>query len=404
MTRSSVTAAPDSTEVSSGGRPSTAAIAESGPPSLFLMIDSLQTGGSERQFVTVSRSLDKDRFQLHLACIQAKGALLGGLDIEEFPLGGSLYGVQSWKTRMNLWRHLRQRRVAVAHAFDFYTNLLLIPPARLAGVPVVIGSQRQLGDLLTPMQFRAQLMVYRQCDAVVCNSRAAANRLIEAGLDEKKIAVIWNGLAQDGFMEVPPALPERPGWLRVGMVARMNTRAKNHSLLLRAAARLLESDLKVEFVLVGDGPQRSELEREASHLGLGDRVRFLGDRRDIPSILASLDLTVLPSVSESLSNAIIESMAAGVPVVATRVGANVELITEDRGALVPVGDEISLASEIERLLRDEDKRAQLGRNCRSFAEENFSLEKMRQNYEALYTRLLRRKSGLQAVHSGKGDR
>jgi len=369
-----------------------------------MMIDSFETGGSERQFVAVSRSLDKDRFRLHLGCIQAKGALLDGLDVEEFPLGGNLYGVQSWRTRLNLWRHLRRRGVAIAHAFDFYTNLLLIPQARLAGVPVVIGSQRQLGDLLTPLQFRAQLMVYRQCDAVVCNCRAAANRLIEGGLDNKKIAVIWNGLAQDGFGAAPPALPARSGWLRVGMVARMNSRVKNHSLLLRAAARLLDGDLKVEFVMAGDGPLRPELEREASRLGLGDRVRFLGDRRDVPSVLASLDLTVLPSASESLSNAIIESMAAGIPVVATRVGANAELITDDRGALVPVGDETGLAREIERLLRNDDRRTRMGSNCKSFAEGNFSLEKMRQSYEALYTELLHRKCGLRAVHSGEGDR
>lgn len=388
MTQSSVTAEPSATPASNGPSPP---IAESRQQPLFLMIDSLQTGGSERQFVAVSRSLDKERFRLHLACIRAKGALLDGIDVDEFPLGGSLYGVQSWKTRVNLWRHLRQQKVAIAHAFDFYTNLLLIPTARCAGVPVVIGSQRQLGDLLTPMQFRAQLMVYRQCDAVVCNSRAAADRLIEAGLSEKKITVIWNGLAQDGFGLAAPALPARAGWRRVGMVARMNTPAKNHSLLLRAAARLLNSDLKVEFVMVGDGPLRPELEREASRLGLGDHVRFLGDRRDIPAVLASCDLTVLPSASESLSNAIIESMAAGVPVVATSVGANVELINEDRGALVPVGDESSLASELERLLRNDDRRAQLSRNCRSFAEENFSLEKMRQSYEELYAHWLRRK-------------
>jgi len=370
------------------------------------MIDSLQTGGSERQFVAVSRALDPERFRIHLGCIQAKGALLDGIGVDTFPLGGSLYGVQSWKTRWHLARHLRRQGIAIAHAFDFYTNLLLIPSARLAGVPVVVGSQRQLGDLLTPLQFRAQLMTFQQCDAVVCNSHAAAKLLIESGLDERKIAVIWNGLAQEGFAEAAPVLPAISGWRRVGMIARMNSRVKNHSLFLRAAARLQShgSELKLEFVLVGDGPLRPELEREAAELGLGESVRFLGDRRDIPAVLASLDLTVLPSDSESLSNAVIESMAAGIPVVATRVGANLELVTDDRGALVPVGDEKALAGEIERLLRHDRRRIQMGRNCRSFAGENFSLDKMRRRYQQLYTELVQRKGAFPIIHTGTGDR
>jgi len=364
------------------------------PPSLFLMIDSLQTGGSERQFVALSHSLKDRRFRVKLGCIQAKGAFIDGLNLDCFPVGGSLYGVQSWKTRLNLWRYLRRQGVAIAHAFDFYTNLTLVPCARLAGVPVVIGSQRQLGDLLTPMQSRAQMIMFHQCDAVVCNSSAAAKRLINHGLTEGKITVIWNGLAPEAFNAAVPTLPPRPGWRRVGIIARMNSKVKNHSLFLRAAARLLSRDFKVEFVVVGDGPLRSDLEQEAANLGVAGHVRFLGDRRDIPAILASLDLTVLPSNSESLSNAIIESMAAGVPVVATSVGSNPELITEDRGALIPVGDENGLAMEIERLLREDPLRVQMGQKCRAFAQKNFTLKEMGSRYEQLYTQLLAREGSV----------
>jgi glycosyltransferase involved in cell wall biosynthesis len=352
------------------------------------MIDSLQTGGSERQFVALSRSLDQNRFRLSLGCIQPKGPLLDGMTIERFPLGGSLYGLQSWKTRMTLSRRLRQLGVAVAHAFDFYTNLTLIPSARLSGTPAVIGSQRQLGDLLTPMQWRTQAIVFRRCDAVICNSSAAAKRLIDDGLAKHKTRVIWNGLVPEAFASAGPALPQRTGWLRVGMIARMNSRAKTHSVLLHAAARLQVANPKTEFVLVGDGPLRPELEREAASLGLGDRVRFLGDRRDIPAILASLDLTVLPSNSESLSNAVIESMGACVPVVATSVGGNPELLSDGRGILVPAEDESSLAGAISTMLQDEKMRTEMGRNCGVFARENFTLEKMRRGHEQLYMELL----------------
>ncbi|MGA8762927.1 MAG: glycosyltransferase [Candidatus Sulfotelmatobacter sp.] len=359
------------------------------PPGLFLMIDSLQTGGSERQFVALSRSIDPKSFRLHLGCIQAKGAFLDELNnVQQFPLGGSLYGLQAGRTLLRLRSHLRRHTIDIAHAFDFYANLVLVPAAKLARVPVIIGSQRQLGDLLTPAQSRAQMTMFRWCDAVVCNSRAAANRLVDRGLAECKITVIWNGLPDQAFAETAPALPKIPGLLRVGMIARMNTRAKNHSILLRVAARLQSEFPQTEFVIAGDGPLRRDLEAEAAHLGLGDRVRFLGDRRDISAILRSLDLSVLPSASESLSNAILESMAAGVPVVASDVGGNVELVSEERGILFPMGDELGLSASLARLLRDGDLRRQMGRICRQFTRENFTLERMRKGHEELYARLL----------------
>jgi len=369
-------------------RPSTPSAADG----VFLMTDSLETGGSERQFSALAKSLDRELFRVHLGCLQRRGPFLGSLgDVIEFQLGGSLYGPTSLKARWRLARYLRHHEIGVAHAFDFYTNFALIPAARLARVPVVIGSQRQLGDLLTRRQERAQAMVLRWCDSVVCNSRAAADRLMTLGLRENQLAVIGNGLPPEAFAATTPVLPRSPEVLRVGMIARMNTRAKNHHLFLRAAARLRDGFPGVQFVLAGDGPLRQELEREARELGLGNNILFLGDRRDIPAVLASLDITVLPSASESLSNVILESMAAGVPVVANRVGGNGELITEDRGVLVPPNDEQALAGAIELLLRDASMRKILGRNANAFAREHFTLEQMHKRHEVLYRNLLEEK-------------
>jgi glycosyltransferase involved in cell wall biosynthesis len=365
------------------------------PPGLFLMTDSFQTGGSERQFVALAQSLNTAAFRVHLGCIQRRGPLLDGLGhVAEFPLGGSLYGLQSFWSRLRLAQHLRRNNIAIAHAFDFYTNLTLIPAARFAGVPVVIGSQRQLGDLLSRSKSRAQVAVLRWCDAVVCNSRAAAARLIEQGLPKRRVVVIGNGLPVSAFAETRPALSRRPGILRIGMIARMNERSKNHGMFLRAAAWLCSRFSNLEFLLVGAGQLRSELEREAENLGLKGRISFLGDRQDIPAILASLDISVVPSSSESLSNAILEPMAAGVPVVASRVGGNPELVTSDRGILVAPGDDRAFADAIERLLRDEAMRAEFGRKAKQFAEANFTLEHMRRRHEALYTELLEEKNWL----------
>ena len=361
-------------------------------PAVFLMTNSFETGGSERQFAALAQSLDPLSFRVDLGCIQAKGNFLEGLgEVAQFPLGGSFYGVQSIRARFRLGRHLRSSNIAIAHAFDFYTNLTLIPVARMVRVPVVIASQRQLGDLLSAAQFRAQLAIFRWCDAAVCNSKAAAESLVERGFPPSRTVVIANGLPALCFAETAPALPRRPELLRVGMIARMNTPSKNHRHFLLAASRIRERFGNVEFILVGDGPLRKDLERAADDLSLGSQARFLGDRQDIPALLASLDISVLPSSSESLSNVIIESMAAGVPVVANRVGGNSELLTEDRGILVAPGDHQALAKAIERLLRDADLRAQLGRNARKFAKANFTIVQMQKRHEELYAELLERK-------------
>ncbi len=365
-------------------------------PGVFLMSDSFETGGSERQFAALAKSLDREAFRIYLGCMQKTGAFLEGLgDVPDFPFGGSLYRWKSWQARGRIARHLRDNQVSIAHAFDLYTNLGLIPAARWANIPVVIGSQRQLGDLLTPAQFKVQLFAFRLCDVVICNSRAAADRLVQSGLPERKIAVIGNGLPDSAFTRTASVLPNRPGVSRVGMVARMNTRSKNHSGLLRAAALLKDRFPQTEYLLAGDGPVRKDLEKEASDLGLVERVVFLGDRRDIPAVLSSVDVTVLPSFSESLSNSIIESMALGVPVVALRVGGNPELVSdksdEERGVLVPAGSDEALAEGLALLLGDKELRLRMGANARNFALATFTIDSMRRQHETLYTELLRKK-------------
>ena len=363
---------------------------------------------SERQFVILAESLATSPFHVRLGCLAKRGGLLNERnDVEEFPVGGKLYGPKSIRARLQLARYLREQRISIAHSFDFYSNLTLIPAARLAKVPVVIGSQRQLGDLLSPAKSRAQAAVLRWCDAVVCNSRAAAEALVRRGLPERKIVVIGNGLPAAAFAKAAPALPRRSSLLRVCMIARMNTPSKNHELFLRAAAAVRRKLAEVEFVLVGDGPLRPEFERRAAELRLSGWVQFLGERHDIPAILASSDVSVLPSASESLSNVILESMAAGVPVIANRIGGNPELVTSDRGALVAPGDEHALAAAIERQLSDFSLRAQLSHNSRAFAESNFTIEYIQKRYEDLYTELLAHKQSREShasITPGNGSR
>jgi glycosyltransferase involved in cell wall biosynthesis len=363
------------------------------PIGLFLMINTFETGGSERQCALLAQNANAAKFDVHVGCVNPRGPLANQFrEFAQFPLGGSLFGWRSLRTRFALARHLRQNHVQIAHAFDFYTNLTLIPAARLARVPVVIGSHRQLGDLLTPAQFRAQAVTFRWCDAVVCNSQAGADRLASAGIAREKLAVIGNAMPGAVFEPAPPALPRAANKPRVVMVARMNANYKNHAGFLRIAAEVHKRIPEAEFLLVGDGPLRVEIEQQAAALGLREHVLFLGDRQDIPAILASSDTSVLTSDSEGLSNVILEAMAAGVPVIAYAVGGNPELVSSERGALIPAGSEAEFADAICRLLSDANLRSEQGRNARRFAEQNFGLDRVCRQYEALYQDLLDRKT------------
>jgi len=358
--------------------------------SVFLMTNTFEIGGSEQQFCTLARGLEHSAFNVRLGCMRRFGPLRDGLgEIPEFLPVGNFFGFRAQAARLRLASHLHRNRVAVAHSFDFYSNLMLIPTARVAGVPVVIGSQRQLGDLLSHSQSAAQNVAFRLCDRVVCNSQAAADRLSAAGLREDKLAIIPNAVPDELFVHSSPALCRTNGRMRVGLIGRMNSPVKNHTIFLRAAARLAASRGAVEFVLVGDGYLRPDLQRLADGLSVSDRVVFLGERNDIPAVLAAMDISVVASSSESLSNVILESMASGVPVVATDVGGNRELVRHgETGFLVPPGSEQLLAEAIGQLLCDPALRQRFAIRAQRWTRDNFSLDRIRCQYEHLYEALL----------------
>jgi glycosyltransferase involved in cell wall biosynthesis len=360
---------------------------------LLLMTNSLETGGTERQFATLAKALDRAMFSVSLASLKREGPFLQELGhVNEFSPGGSLLKWRSLRSRLALARFLRKKRIAVAHSFDFYSNLMLIPAARLARVPVVIASHRQIGDLLSPMKFRAQSAMFRLCDRVVCNSHAAAERLLRAGLPQSRLTVIPNAVGDEFFAPEPPALPRDGQTFTVGMIARMNDSSKRHDIFLRAAARLASRFPELRFILVGDGPLRTGLEQLAQSLGLGDRAIFLGERSDMPAVLASLDVGVLPSSSESCSNVILESMAAGVPVITTSVGGNRELIEQgETGLLVGCGDEAQLAKAIQTFLTQPELRRQCATQARQNVQANYNTRKVTDSYQDLYCDLLEQK-------------
>ena len=369
---------------------------------LFLMTNTGDTGGTERQFAVMAEALSHGPFRVETGCLQRRGSFFDNLpEIQEFPLGGSFASWQAQRSRLALAWHLRRKKIAIAHSFDFYTNLMLLPTARLAGIPVVIGSMRQLGDRLGPAQIRALAWVLRWFpDRIVCNSRAAAARLVELGVPARKPIVIPNALPDECFRPAAPVLPRGAQILRVGLVARMNEKVKNHSALLRATAVLVKDFPQMEVVLAGDGQLRPELEKLATDLGIAGTVRFLGERRDVPAVLASLDIAVLVSLSESLPNAILEAMAAGLPVVSTRVGGSPEVVRQgESGFLVDSGNDTQLVEALGTLLQSESLRKQFGGRGREIARAQFGIGSIQKQYEDLYAETLLEKRGIPATRS-----
>lgn len=359
-------------------------------PKLFLMVNSLEMGGTETQFVRVANQLSQSQYRVSLGCIMKAGPLLSQLkEIKEFRLGGSFYNRQALWTACSLIRDLRRTNSQIVHSFDFYTNVLLAPCAYISRRPIIIGSHRQLGDLLTPSQFRVQMMAFRFCNNVVCNSQAAAKVLADHGLPTTKITVIPNSVPADYLREAAPLFPRDSSRVRVGMIARMNSWEKGHKMFLQAAQIVAAKYTEVEFVLAGDGSLRDDVAEMIAKLGLTNRTRFLGNCEDVPSVLAALDITVNASGSESQSNSILESMAAGVPVCAFKVGGNPEIIRDgENGLLASDYNAASLALAIEKFIADGTFRQVCGRRARQFILENFSADQTLKRYTDLYERLL----------------
>jgi L-malate glycosyltransferase len=365
---------------------------------LLKMLTNFRIGGTERQVANLARGIDSSQFDLHLACLCHTGELLEELETLRVPRPefriGSLYSPRTLWQGIRLAHYVRRNLIQIVHSYGFYPNVFAVPFARLAGAAIVVASIRDTGDLLTPMQTRLQKLVCRFADCVLVNAEAIRESLIEQGYDPSKIVVIRNGIALSNF-----ARGERNAALRrdlgfppsarlVAVFSRLNP-MKGVEYFLDAAIILAERFPDVRFLVAGDGGSRKELEDRACRLGLGSRIVFAGFRSDVRELLSEAAISVLPSLSEGTSNTLLESMAAGIPVIATRVGGNPEVIEDGvSGLLVPPRDSAAIAAAMIRLLEDEDLALRLGQAGMRRVSELFSLSGSVQQTEHLYQRLV----------------
>jgi glycosyltransferase involved in cell wall biosynthesis len=355
------------------------------PVAVFLT--SFHPGGTERQMTELIRRLDRRRFDVHVACFHPEGAWLRLIDdrapVTSFPIRG--FARPSALRQLGAFaRWCRARRITVVQACDLYANTFALPGAALAGVPVRVGSRRELNPDKSARQIFLQRQAYRCAHRVVANSRAAARQLESEGVSRDRISIIPNGLSTDQYPARGPIRSIR----NIITVANLR-REKAHDTLLDAAESLVRTHPALRFSIVGDGPLRFELEARARRLGLDAHVSFLGHREDVPALLAEADLFVLPSRSEAFPNGVLEAMAAGLPVVARAIGGLMDLVDNGRtGVLVEDDSPAALSSAIDGLVRRPNRAAALGSAAREAVGARYSFERMVGAFEDLYLRQL----------------
>jgi glycosyltransferase involved in cell wall biosynthesis len=355
------------------------------PVAIFLT--RFEPGGTERQMTELVRRLDPARFKVHVACFHREGAWLPRVvaraaSVVEFPIHGFARPA-TLAQLVAFARWCRHEQIAVVQTCDLYTNILGLPGAALARVPVRIGSRRELNPDKTPGQIRLQRLAYRSATKVVANCGAARSILEQEGVASGSIAVIPNGVDGAAFPERGPDAATRPARLVI-TVANLREE-KNHETLVDAAALLVPDFPELQFQIVGDGPRRRALEALVSTRRLERSVRFLGHREDVAQLLNEADVFVLPSRSEAFPNGAIEAMAAGLPVVASAVGGLLNLIDSDRtGVLVEPGNPERLAAALRRLFTDRSTAARLGKAARDQVMSRYSFERMVAAFEDLY--------------------
>lgn len=351
-------------------------------PRVAFFLTSFHPGGTERQMVELMRRLDPERFAVHVACLHREGAWLSraeaaALDVAEFPVSGFAHP-SAWRAVGAFAAWCRARAIQVVQTCDFYANVVGLTGAALARVPVRLASRRELAPDKSRAQLALQRAAYRLAHRVVANSPAAAARLAEEGLPSGTIRVIPNGLDLDRFSPRP-----RTGIIRTIVTVANLRPEKCHDVLIKAFARLEPADVRLR--IIGDGPCRPALERLARAESADTRIAFLGHREDVADLLAAADLFVLPSRSEAFPNAVLEAMAAGVPVIASAVGGVVDLIEDGTtGLLVPPGDPDALRAAIERLVARPTLAASLGASGQRHVRDRYSFDRMVAGFEHLF--------------------
>jgi len=359
-------------------------------PNILQLIGSFHQGGSERQAVQLTRLLHEDQtYNVFIAALSDEGVLrgeiedLGFTEIPEFKLN-SFFDLNFIKQVRKCAKFIRENKIEIVQTHDFYTNIFGMSAAFLARVPVRIAAKRETGGMRGKAQIIIERQALRAANAIVANSQAVKNYLINEGVSEKKIEVIYNGLDLERLTPKMTnrreicemlGLPNDEKIKFITLVANLRHEVKNQPMFLRVARKVLQKHPDAHFILAGEGELKKTLENLAKDLKIEENTHFIGRCVHIPELLFVSEICTLTSVAEGFSNSILEYMAAGKPVVATDVGgASEAIIKGETGFLVASDDDENLANRLIELLSDTEKAQNFGRKGRKIVEEKFSLD------------------------------
>lgn len=363
----------------------------SGPPwDVIHCVFSIAIGGQEVVILSLAGRANRSLFTPRVLCLEGTGELGPRFKAAGIPVDVLDHGDGSGiATLVAMRRYLRARRPAILHTHNPTPHQFGALARMVTDIPVLIHTKHGRNQLLTRKGRRLERFAGQVTDAVVAVSLDAAEvaRTVER-VPPDRIRVIRNGI---DVAAITPAPPTSKGW-HVVHVARLNT-VKDQTTLLHAARLVLGHQPAFRLDIVGDGEQREELERLSAELGLGSAVRFHGYQADVQPFLAGVDAFVLSSVSEGIALTLLEAMAAALPVVATDVGGNREVVIPgETGYLVPARDPEALARALITLLSDPARATSFGAAGRARVASEFTLDATVAAYEALYLELLERRA------------
>jgi glycosyltransferase involved in cell wall biosynthesis len=361
--------------------------------SVCFVIDRLSRAGTETQLLALIRHLDREKIRPSL-CLLNGDRREDNLCLEDCPvldLGLKKLmrpaAVTAAAKLVGFWRRHNADAV-VTYFLD--STYFAAPLARLCGIRRVVRVRNNAGYWLTPLHRRLGRIVGRLCSLTLTNSDQGRRSLIASeGLPADRIRVIENGVDLERFpVTAPPGAGGRV--VRIGALANLRT-VKNVDGLVRVAEVICRAHPHVRFAVAGEGEQRLALECQVRATGLKDRFALVGTVSDVPGFLAGLDIAVLCSHSESMSNALLEYMATGRAIVATDVGSNARMVRPGReGLIVPQGDDAALTGAIGRLIADPALAQSLAAAARDRAAAEFSRGAMVRRFEEFFASLVKR--------------
>ena len=373
------------------------------------MVRKLGIGGCERDLTKVAIGLDRTRFEPHVACFRSQGMRTeelraAGIPVVELPVR-RVASPSTWSGAQAMARYISRNGIRLVHCFDVPSDLFGVPVARASGARAVASQFSHRALVTSPLNRALLRLTDRLADAVVVNSEAVGWELeTRYGVDRARIRLCYNGVDTRLFRPLEEPRPEalEKASLVIGSVCGLRPE-KNLPLLVEAFAALRLGET-VRLAIVGSGPMLAALVERSRALGIEAQCHFEPATQQVAEWMRAIDIFVLPSATESMSNALLEAMACGCCVVASRVGGTPEAVEDEVGGLLfEPGDVAGLAAQLERVVRDPGLRRRLARAGMRRVHERFPLAAAVRRIEEVYASVLAPRNGRIVVPSLAGS-